>query len=76
MDIDEKKHKQYVLRRSITDLTMGILYSAMGIFFGFKDIMGWNFDFPPSPFSYFFGGLCLIYGVFRIYRGVKKEYFN
>lgn len=64
------------MRRSVTDLTMGILYSLMGLFFGFKDVVGWEFDFPPEPFSYLFGGLCLIYGVFRIYRGVKKNYFN
>jgi hypothetical protein len=25
-------------------------------------------------FRYFFGGLCLLYGSFRLYRGIKREY--
>ena len=64
------------MRRSIADIGMGVLYSAAGLFFGFKEMMGVELDFPPEPFSYLFGGLCLLYGGFRIYRGVKKNYFN
>jgi hypothetical protein len=25
--------------------------------------------------SYLFGGLCLLYGPFRLYRGFRKDYF-
>ncbi len=55
---------------------MGLIYSAMGIFFVGKKLFGVNIDFPPEPFNYVFGGLCLLYGGFRIYRGIKKNYFN
>ena len=58
------------------DLGMGLIYSAMGIFFVAKKWFGVNIDFPEEPFNYIFGGLCLLYGGFRIYRGIKKNYFN
>jgi hypothetical protein len=38
--------------------------------------LGMNIEFPTAPFNYIFGGLCLLYGGFRIYRGFKKNYFR
>jgi hypothetical protein len=29
-----------------------------------------------EPFNYIFGGVCLLYGGFRIYRGIKKNYYR
>lgn len=75
-DYEQKRMKAYTNRRSLMDLGMGIVYSLMGIFFIFKDKMGVMVDFPEPPFSYIFGALCLLYGGFRIYRGIKKNYFN
>lgn len=73
---DEKRRKAYRNRRALTDIGMGIIYTGAGGFFLLSDIFGVTFDFPPKPFSYFFGGLCLLYGVFRIYRGFRKNYFR
>ena len=75
-DYEEKRARAYTNRRAIMDLGMGIIYSGMGIFFLFKEQFGVVLDFPPEPFNYVFGGLCLLYGGFRIYRGVKKNYFR
>jgi hypothetical protein len=75
-DLEEKRRKAYVNRRSMMDLGMGIIYAVMGGFFGFSEFFGISMEFPPKPFSYIFGGLCLLYGGFRIYRGVKRNYFN
>lgn len=75
-DYEQKRMKAYTNRRSLMDLGMGIVYSLMGLFFIFKDMMGVMMDFPEAPFSYIFGALCLLYGGFRIYRGIKKNYFN
>ncbi len=74
-DLEQKKMRQLANRRSIMDLGMGIIYTGMGIFFAFKEEFGVQLDFPPTPFNYLFGGLCLLYGGFRIYRGIKKNYF-
>ena len=75
-DFEEKRKKAYVNRRSLMDLGMGIIYAGMGGFFLLSEFFGVIMEFPPKPFSYIFGGLCLIYGGFRIYRGVRKNYFN
>lgn len=76
IDLEEKRKKAYVNRRSIMDFGMGIIYAGLGGFFMLSEIFGISMEFPPKPFSYIFGGLCLLYGGFRIYRALKKDYFN
>ena len=75
-DLEDKRRKAYVSRRSLMDLGMGIIYAALGGFFMFSEFFGIAMEFPPKPFSYIFGGICLLYGGFRIYRGVSKNYFK
>ncbi len=75
-EYDDKKMKAYANRRAIMDLGMGVLWAAMGIFLVFSKKIGVELDMLPSPYTYIFGGLCLVYGGFRIYRGIKKNYFN
>jgi hypothetical protein len=75
-DFEQKRMRAYSNRRSIMDIGMGLIYTAMGLFFLLKERFGVNIEFPPRPFSYIFGALCLLYGGFRIYRGVKKNYFR
>jgi hypothetical protein len=75
-DYDDKKMRAYANRRAIMDYGMGILYLAAGGFLTFANQLGYELEVLPSPFSYVFGGLLLIYGVFRIYRGYKKNYFR
>lgn len=75
-DYEEKRRKAYVNRRSLMDLGMGIIYAMVGGFFITAELFGIVMEFPPKPFSYIFGGLCLLYGSFRIYRGIKRNYFN
>jgi hypothetical protein len=73
---EDKRRKAYVNRRSLMDLGMGIIYAVVGGFFLLSEFFGIYMEFPPKPFSYIFGSLCLIYGGFRIYRGIKRNYFN
>jgi len=75
-DMEQKRIRAYTNRRSLMDLGMGLIYAAMGGFFVFKDLLGVAIDFPERPFNYVLGGLCLLYGGFRIYRGVKKNYYR
>ncbi len=55
---------------------MGFIYAVIGIILAFSQQLGFALEFPPAPFSYIFGGLCLLYGGFRIYRGIKKNYYQ
>lgn len=74
-DYDDKKLKAYRNRRALMDFGMGILYLAAGGFLMLAKRLGRQLDFLPEPYIYVFGGLLLIYGGFRIYRGYKKNYF-
>jgi len=73
---EDKRKRAYSSRRSLMDLGMGIIYAVMGGFFCFSEFFGISMEFPGKPFSYIFGGLCLVYGGFRIYRGLSKNYFK
>ena len=75
-DFEDKRRKAYVNKRSLMDFGMGIIYAGVGGFFLLSELFGVQLEFPPKPFSYIFGGLCLLYGAFRIYRGARKNYFN
>ena len=74
-DRELKRRRAYANRRSIMDIGMGIIYGGVGLVIAFADKFGLNLDFPPKPFSYIFGGLCLLYAGFRIYRGGAEKLF-
>lgn len=72
---DDQRSRGYKMRRSIMDYGMGIIIFCIGIFFILSNSMGVVFS-VDDKFRYIFGALCMIYGIFRIYRGYKKNYFN
>lgn len=75
IDTKDKRRKQYSLMRSILDYGMGGLILCFGFFFLFSEKLGFNFEMEPF-FKYFFSGLCIIYGAWRIYRGYQKNYYS
>ncbi|MBL7702736.1 MAG: hypothetical protein JNM14_10820 [Ferruginibacter sp.] len=72
-----ERDKGYQRMRSIMDYGMGILWAAMGVFFIF--IKHFNADlaakYDDITFK-IFGSICILYGLFRIYRGYRKNYFR
>ena len=74
-DFDSKKQKSYTVMRMTYDLTMALLFLAMAavMLLGEKLKIQQFADVDPV-FRYFFGGICLLYGGFRLYRGIKREY--
>jgi hypothetical protein len=75
-DIEDRKQKAYTNRRAISDLGMGIIYAGVGFYFIVSGKIGPDLEFPPRPFNFIFGALCLLYGGFRIYRGIKRNYYK
>lgn len=65
--------------RTIYNITMGVLILAVGIVmfavnaFYIKGISEQVAKLDPLV-RYLFGGLCLLYGGFRLYRGIKRDY--
>ncbi|MBL7730153.1 MAG: hypothetical protein JNM88_03170 [Chitinophagaceae bacterium] len=79
-EYEKKKKKQIASMRSIKDYAMGLIILLLGLFFFFRSKLG---DNPineklgePDMLEKIFGGLCLLYGSWRIYRGYQKKYFN
>ena len=72
-----EKDKRYIKMRSIMDIGMGLLWLAMGVFLIFIRYFNTGLEarFDDSTMKVF-GGICSVYGVFRIYRGFKQNYLT
>ena len=72
----DKKTKRYLLMRSITDLGMGLIYTGVGLLILFSKQLNFSNDFTVSTPAKIFAVLVIIYGSWRIYRGIKKNYLK
>lgn len=74
-DFRDKQKKSYNLMRMSYDLTVAILLLGMAVVMLFADKLNLEqlMDKDNEFFRYFFGGLCLLYGGFRLYRGIKRN---
>jgi hypothetical protein len=71
----DRQKKSYTLMRMIYDLTMSVLFLGMSLLMLFpKWFKLLQFEDIDQSFRYMFGGICLLYGGFRLYRGLKKNY--
>ena len=77
-DYEKKKQRQISLMKSILDYGIGLLIFAIGVFFLMrkKFDLSLNERFPPNDIDKIFGAICVVYGIWRIYRGYKKNYFR
>lgn len=75
-DNNQGRTKRYVMMRSIMDIGMGILWCALAAFLLLADKFGVKLTFPAKPYSYIFAAICALYGGFRIYRGIQKNYYH
>jgi hypothetical protein len=76
-DYRDSERKKVARVKAVMHIIMGIVFAAIGIYFLVYDKIGINvFRQRPSVIDYFIGGLFLLYGFFRIYRGFKKDNSN
>jgi hypothetical protein len=75
-NIPDQKTKRYILMKSITDLGMGFIYIAVGLLILFAKQFHLYNNFTDSLPGKIFAALVIIYGAWRIYRGIKKDYFK
>ncbi len=75
-DYRVKEKKSYNVMRMTYDLTIAVLLLGMAVIMLFADKLKIEqlADKDNELFRYFFGGLCLLYGGFRLYRGIKRDY--
>jgi len=76
-EYENKRRKQVSFMRSLMDYTMGVVIIGLGILLFFHDKMkiGINDRFSPNMVK-LLGVIFVLYGVWRIYRGFKKNYFQ
>jgi len=76
-DFQEQQIKRATRMRSLKDTAVGVLWILIGIFFLVYRYFNINlFRTKPSMLDYLIGGLFILYGGWRIYRGYKKDYFR
>lgn len=69
----ERSQRSYTNFRRVYDITMAILFLAMAASMFMMDFLKLNLVIAEDKtFRYFFGGICLLYGGFRLYRGIKQ----
>ena len=74
-DLRQKRVRSYSVMRSVLDFTMGILYLAAAVFLIFAEKFGFEMNNFDMTFRIIFGGICTLYGGWRIYRGFRKDYY-
>ncbi len=76
-EYEQQKRRQVSRTRSLMDYVMGTVLLLIGVYFLAYRFLGLNLlDREPSPLDYLIGGLFVLYGAWRIYRGYKKNYFT
>lgn len=77
-EYENRKRKELSLMRTISNYGIGVVIVAVGGFFLLRSFFKLPFNemFPPNYVDKIFGGICVLYGAWRIYRGYKKNYFK
>ncbi|NCI47466.1 hypothetical protein [Sediminibacterium soli] len=71
---EERKQKSYMVMRMTYDLVMAVLFLSMAVVMLFAEQLKLTqFEGIDPMFRYMFGGICLLYGGFRLYRGIKRQ---
>ncbi|MEP6512437.1 MAG: hypothetical protein ABJA79_01115 [Parafilimonas sp.] len=69
----ERQQKNFNQMRRARDISMGLFILLIGILMFAAEKVGLALTVDPV-IRYLFGGLCLLYGGFRLYRGIKRDY--
>ena len=77
-EYEKRKRKQVSQMRALLDYGIGTVIVTLGVFLFFREKfdLSFNESYPPDIMDKLFGGLCVLYGGWRIYRGYKKNYFK
>lgn len=78
-DFKEKQRQKAVPAKRIYNICLGIFIFGVGLLVIFlkkinNDVLTEYLDFRDPLLQDMFGGLCILYGTFRLYRGIKKEF--
>lgn len=71
---EERKQRSYIMMRMTYDLVMAVLFLGVAalLFLGDKLKLEQVMDTEPL-LRYGFAWMCLLYGGYRLYRGIKRK---
>lgn len=72
----DQKTKRYMTMRSIMDIAMGLAYIVIGVIILFARKFNLENEYLTTIPVKIFAVVVIVYGSWRIYRGVKKDYFK
>lgn len=72
MSLEQREKNSQRNIRMVYDFTMGVLWSAVGLFLLLYRYFGFEPDYDQLTAS-IFGGSCLMYGAFRFWRVYKRN---
>jgi len=61
------------LMRTIYNITMGILWTGLGVLLVYSKKLGYDLLNGDTLLTNILGGAAILYGLFRIYRGIKSK---
>ncbi len=71
----DRQQKSYTIMRMSYDLVMALLILGMAVVMIFAEKLKIQQIMEvDDTFRYLFGGICVLYGGFRLYRGIKRDY--
>jgi hypothetical protein len=71
----DRQQKSYTIMRMSYDLVMALLILGMAVVLLFAEKLKIEQIMAvDDTFRYLFGGICVLYGGFRLYRGIKRDY--
>jgi hypothetical protein len=75
-DFERKRQRQTARTQSVLHFAMGALILGIGVLFLLAETLGIKiFGKEPSVLDKIMGGMFVLYGIWRIYRGYKLNRF-
>jgi hypothetical protein len=76
-EYEKKKQKQEATMRSLMDYARGVFFTGLGAVLFFHDKLNIPInDRIPATAVKALGVIFVLYGAWRFYRGIKKNYFQ
>ncbi|MFY0252403.1 hypothetical protein ACDQ55_00465 [Chitinophaga sp. 30R24] len=73
---EHESRRMEIRYRPVGELIRGIFFILFGLFMIFAEKLGLG-EFRLTPFTMkIIGGVLLVYGLFRVFNGVRKLFFN
>ncbi|GAB3412455.1 hypothetical protein [Niabella aquatica] len=77
-EYEQERNRQVSRVRAVLDYAMGAVITGIGLFLVFRYALPIQLNkiYPPDIFDKVYGAIAILYGVWRLYRAYKKNYFK